>query len=154
MVFSYGYGWERNWRQHQKMLAISLAMRSGGAMWGASPNGANPRLHSKPPDAAIGWVLALHHRGGCHDGRRFWSKTQNTNKKLFLASQPMVDWKPKTMRISYPELVPLISSSMQLKLCLNVKCHNWSWRACKHFYDSNSVSGQKLKMVSSDHKAR
>jgi hypothetical protein len=30
-------------------------------------------------------VLASHCRGGRHS-RRFWSKTQNTNNKLFLAS--------------------------------------------------------------------
>jgi hypothetical protein len=36
-------------------------------------------------DAAIGRVLASHCRGG-RLGRGFWSKTQNTNKKLFLAS--------------------------------------------------------------------
>ena len=54
-------------------------------MRGASPDEAQPGLHSKPMDAAIGRVLASHRRGG-HHGRRFWSKTQNTNKKLFLAN--------------------------------------------------------------------
>jgi hypothetical protein len=54
-------------------------------MRGASPNEAQPGLHSKPMDAAIGPVLESHHHGGSH-GQRFWSKTQNTNKKLFLAS--------------------------------------------------------------------
>ena len=44
-----------------------------------------PGLPLKPMDAAIGQVLALHCSGGRH-GRRFWSKTQNTTKKLFLAS--------------------------------------------------------------------
>jgi hypothetical protein len=39
----------------------------------------------EPLDAAIGRVLASHRRGGRH-GRRFRPKTQNTNKKLFLAS--------------------------------------------------------------------
>ena len=46
---------------------------------------AYPGHHSKPLDAAIGRVLALHRRGG-HHGRQFQLKTQNTNKKLFLAS--------------------------------------------------------------------
>jgi hypothetical protein len=36
-------------------------------------------------DVANGQVLALHCRGSCH-GRRFRSKTQNTNKKLFSAT--------------------------------------------------------------------
>jgi hypothetical protein len=54
-------------------------------MWGTSPNEAHPGLHSKPLDAAIGQVLASHCRGGCR-GRRFWSKTQNTNKLPYLAS--------------------------------------------------------------------
>ena len=49
------------------------------------PNEAHPGLHLKPMDAAIRRVLASHCRGGRH-GQRFWSKTQNTNKKLFLAS--------------------------------------------------------------------
>jgi len=54
-------------------------------MRGASSDEAQPGLHSKPMDAAIGRVFASHRRGGPH-GRRFWLKTQNTNKKLFLAS--------------------------------------------------------------------
>jgi hypothetical protein len=54
-------------------------------MPGASPDEAHQGLHSKPMDAAIGQVLALHRHDGRH-GRRFQSKTQNTNKKLFLAS--------------------------------------------------------------------
>jgi len=39
----------------------------------------------KQLDAVIGLVLPLHHHGGC-DGRRFWSKTHNTDKKLFLGT--------------------------------------------------------------------
>ena len=54
-------------------------------MRGASTDEAQPGLHSKPMYAAIGRVLASHRRGGLH-GRRFRSKTQNTTKKLFLAS--------------------------------------------------------------------
>ena len=54
-------------------------------MRGASPDEAQPGLHLEPLDAAIGRVLASHRRGGRH-GRRFRPKTQNTNKKLFLAS--------------------------------------------------------------------
>jgi hypothetical protein len=59
-------------------------------MRGASTDEAQPELQLKPLDAAIGQVIASHCHGGRH-GRRFWSKTQNTNKKLFLASYPMVD---------------------------------------------------------------
>ena len=54
-------------------------------MRGASPDEAHPGLHSKPLDAAIGQILVSHCRGGCR-GRQFWSKTQNTNKRPFLAS--------------------------------------------------------------------
>ena len=68
-----------------KLTTISTTMRMWRGSAGASPDEAQPGLHSKPMDAAIGRVLASHHRVGRH-GRRFWSKTQNTNKKLFLAS--------------------------------------------------------------------
>ena len=44
-------------------------------MRGALTNEAQPGLYSKPMDAAIGQLLALHHRN-----------TQNTNKKQLLAS--------------------------------------------------------------------
>ena len=52
---------------------------------GASPNGAHSGLHSKPLDDAIGRVLASHCRGmsAMVNDR---SKTQNTNKKLYLGS--------------------------------------------------------------------
>ena len=81
-------------RQQQKMQAncwrFRLPCGCGGTTRGALPNRAHPGLNLEPLDAAIGQVLASHRRGGCH-GRRFWSKTQNTNKKLFLASEPTVD---------------------------------------------------------------
>jgi hypothetical protein len=63
-------------------LAISIAMRM---RWYDAPDGAHPGLHPNPLDAAIGRVLSSHRRGGRY-GQRFRSKTQNTNKKLFLAS--------------------------------------------------------------------
>jgi hypothetical protein len=50
-----------------------------------SPDEAKSVLHLKQMDAPIGQVLTSHRRRGCH-GRRFWSKTQNTNKTPFLAS--------------------------------------------------------------------
>ena len=35
-----------------------------------------------------------------------------------------------------------------------MKCHDWSWRACGHFYVSNIVRGQKLEKILSDHEAQ
>ena len=81
--------WPTTKSTRQKMQANQRRFQQpcgcGSAMRGASPDEAQPGLHSKPMDAAIGRVLASHRRGG-HHGRRFWSKTQNTNKKLFLAN--------------------------------------------------------------------
>ena len=81
-------------RQQRKMQVnhwqFQLPWRCGGTTRGASPNGARPMLQKKPLDASIGRVLALHCRSG-HHGRRFRFKTQNTTKKLFLASKPTVD---------------------------------------------------------------
>ena len=57
---------------------------------GASLDGSHPGLYSKPLDAAIGRVPAPYRPGGRH-GEEFVETTQNTNKKLFLASQPTVD---------------------------------------------------------------
>ena len=58
----------------QKMQANRRQFRQscgcGGVMRGAAPNEAQPWLHSKPMDAAIGRVLALHRRGSRH-GQRF-----------------------------------------------------------------------------------
>ena len=57
MVFSYGYGQQQN-QQRQKINVKSWRFRwpfgYGGAMRGASPNGAHLWLHVKPLDAAIG----------------------------------------------------------------------------------------------------
>ena len=52
-----------------KLLAILIAMQIGGEMQGTSPNGAHPGLHSKPLDATIGQVFALHRPGGRHGQR-------------------------------------------------------------------------------------
>ena len=116
----------------QKMQAncwqFWLSCGCGGEMRGASPDGAHPGLHLKPQaqDAASGQVLALHWhcRGGRHRWR-FWPKTQITNKKLFLASLPMVDQSQKLWQFRYPKLDPLLSSSMQqaTSFILNVKHH-------------------------------
>ena len=49
-----------------KLTTITMAMAmQRGTIWGASPNGAHPGLHSKPLDAAIGRVPAPY----CPDGR-------------------------------------------------------------------------------------
>ena len=77
------------------------------------PNETHHGLHSKPLDAAIGQVLALHHRGGRH-GRQFWMKTQNTN--IFFMELTYGRTKSKAMRVLYPKLDPLLSSSMQQAL--------------------------------------
>ena len=112
----------------------------GGTTRGRSPDGAHPGLHSKPLDAAIGRVLVSHRRGG-RNGRRFWSKTQNTNKKLFLASSwPTVDWSQKLCELSTPQIGP----STQL---IDVTSF------IEHFKLSNVVSRQNLKKLSSNYKA-
>ena len=88
MFFSYGYGQTKNRRLDRIQLncwPFRWPWGCGGAMWDASPDEAHPGLQTKPLDAAIGRVLASHCRDGRH-GRQFLLKTQNTNKKLFLAS--------------------------------------------------------------------
>ena len=62
-------------KMHANQRQFGRPCGCGGAMRGASPNEAQPGLHSQPMDAAIGRVLASHCRGGRHS-RRFWSKTQ------------------------------------------------------------------------------
>ncbi len=54
---------------HSKPMDAAIE-RVLALMRGALPDEAQPGLHSKPMDAAIGRVLASHCRGGCH-GRRF-----------------------------------------------------------------------------------
>jgi hypothetical protein len=53
-------------------------------------------------------------RGGCR-GRRFWSKTQNTNKRPFLASLPTVGRSQNLWEFWDPKRT-LYSSSMQQAL--------------------------------------
>jgi len=60
MVFSLHYV------QTKKTTTTEKSWGCGGAMQGASPNGAHLGLHSKPLDAAILLVLALHCCGGRH----------------------------------------------------------------------------------------
>ncbi len=53
-------------------------------MRGTSPDEAQPWLHSKPMDVAIGQVLASHRCGAMVN--EFVETTQNTNKTQLLAS--------------------------------------------------------------------
>jgi len=55
------------------LLAISMAMRSGGTVPSASPSTAGLGLPEMPLDAAIRRVFAPYRPGGCH-GHQFWSK--------------------------------------------------------------------------------
>ncbi len=54
----------------------------GGAMWGASPDGAHPWLHAKPLDAAIGRVPVPYRLGGRH-GRQFQKEKKTLTKHNF-----------------------------------------------------------------------
>ena len=81
-------------------------------MQGASPNGAQPGLHLKPTDAAIGRVLALHCPGGRH-GRQFRSKNTKHYQKSILRWLTYGRPKPKPVRISGPKTNPLLTSLMQ-----------------------------------------
>ncbi len=50
---------------HSKPMDAAIG-RVLASMRAASPDEAQPGLHSKPMDAAIGQVLASHRRGGRH----------------------------------------------------------------------------------------
>ncbi len=50
-----------------------ITPNNGSGMWGTSPNGAHPGLHSKPMDAAIGQVPAPYRLGSRH-GNQFEMK--------------------------------------------------------------------------------
>ncbi len=54
-------------------------------MRGASPDEAQPGLHLKPMDAAIGRVLSSHRRGG-RQGRLVLVEITTLTKNYFLAS--------------------------------------------------------------------
>jgi hypothetical protein len=66
---AYSCGQQQNpWRQkiHLKRWQFRWPCGYGGAMRGASPNGAHPWLHAKPLDAAIGRVPTPYCRSGRH----------------------------------------------------------------------------------------
>ena len=91
------------------MLAILIAMQMRWCNAGRITQWSTPRASLEATGCHHQWVLASHCRGGRHS-QWFWSKTQNTNKNLFLASYPKVD---QSWKLSYPILDPLVSSSMQ-----------------------------------------
>jgi hypothetical protein len=92
--------------------------RCSGMTRGTSPNKAHPGLHSKPLDAAIGWVPAPYCPDSGH-GQRIRINTQNTNKTQLLAS----NYDYGTFRALVvcenfnPKTNPLLSSSMQRASC-------------------------------------
>ena len=73
----------------------------------------------------------------------FGCKHKNTTKTQLLASNYGTNQPP--MRISYPEIDPLLSSLMQLRN--NVRCHGSTRRAQLYFQLSNVVSRQKLEKL-------
>ncbi len=148
MLFSYGYGRQRN-RQLQKMQAnwwqFWSPCRQGNTARCASPDGAHPWLHTKSLDAAIRLVPALHCLGGCH-GQQFWMKPKNTNKTQLSPSFLMVDQCKKAKQFRDPKRT-LYSRHWCDKLCTNVKHNYLSWRAQLHFELSNVVNGQKFEKL-------
>ncbi len=145
MLFSYGYGRQRN-RRLQKMQAnwrqCWSPCRQGNAAGCTSPNEAHPWLHAKPLDAAIGQVPMSYCPGGCH-GRGFWMKPKNTNKTQLLPSFLTVDQRKKAKQFWDPKWT-LYSRHQCNKLRINMKHHYSSWRAQLHFELSKVVNGQKF----------
>jgi hypothetical protein len=80
----------------------------------------------------------------------FVETTQNTNKTQLLASNYGTFWSSCLWEIHTLKWT-LYSAHQCDKLRLNVKCHNWSWRAWGHFWLSNVVRGQKVKTLLSSH---
>ncbi len=130
---------------HVKRWQIWWACGYGGAMRGASPNGAHPWLHAKPLDAAIGRVPAPYCPGGRHC-QLFWMKHKNTNKTQLLPSFLTVDWRKKAKQFWDPKR-NLYSRHWCNKLFTNVKDCNLSWRAQLHFVLSSVVKGQKIEKL-------
>ena len=89
-----------------------LPWRCGDMMRGASTNESHTGLHSKPLDAAIGWVPMFYCRG-CRDGHRFEWNTQNTNRTQLLASKYGKNRSLVVYENFIPRMDPLLSSSMQ-----------------------------------------
>ncbi len=148
MLFSYGYGWQRN-QQLQKMQAnwwrFQSPCRRGNTARCTSPNGAHLWLHAKPLDAAIGRVPAPFCPGG-HHGWWFWMKPQNTNKTQLLPSFLTEDQHNKAKRFRDPKRT-LYSRYWWDKLRTDGKHHYLSWRAQLHFELSNVVNEQNSKKL-------
>ena len=140
-----------------------------------SPAGKFP---SKPLDAAIHWVPAPFAPAATMVDKFKWN-TQNSDKTQLLASENGTFWSLVvyenfgtqngsttyllihrnanygiTMSWCHSWHFLLYSAHWCNKLRLNVKCHDWSWRAWLHFYVSNVARGQKLEKLLSDHEAR
>ncbi len=108
---------------------------------------------------SILWVVEKKGGGKLPTGppNKFVENTQNTNKKLFLAS----DYGTNKSLVVYENFIPqkrpstqLIDATSCVKMCdVNVRCHDWSWRARGHFKLPNVVSRQKVDKLLSNHKA-
>ncbi len=155
MLFSYGYGQQRNWWL-QKMQAnwqwFRSSCRRGDMARCALPNGAHPWLHAKPLDAAIRRVPMLYCPRGRH-GQRFWMKPKNTQKTQLLPSFLTVDLHKKAEQF-WDLKHTLYSGHWCNKLHTNVNPHYSSWRAQLHFELSNVVNGQKFKKLSTLNEAQ
>ena len=83
MLYSYGSGQKQidGNKKSGESMAISIAM----AMQRNNAGHIHLGLHSKPLDAPISQVPALYRPSSLY-GQQFWSKIQNTTKKLFLTS--------------------------------------------------------------------
>ena len=125
---------------------IRLPCSCGGAMRGTSPDEAHPGLLSKPLNAAIERVLAQYCRGGRH-GRRLQSKTQNTTKKLFLATEAK----------SYENFAPQNRPSTQLINATSfVQCEMpcLELNSLRTFLCIKRCEGKKLEKLLSNHESQ
>ncbi len=155
MLFSYGYGQQRNQRL-QKMQANQWWFQSP-CRWGntercESSDGVHPGLHAKPLDAAIKQVPVPYCPGGRHDWW-FWMKPKNTNKTQLLPSCLTVDQRKKAKQFWDPKGT-LYSCHQCVKLRTNMKHYYLSWRAQLHFELSNVVNGQKFEKLLTLNKAQ
>ncbi len=157
ITWSLAYGCGQQWNRRRKQIHVKRwqfrwPCGYGGAMRGASPDGAHPWPHAKPLDATIGQVPAPYHLGGCH-GWRFWMKQKNTNKTQLLPSFLTVDRHKKAEQFRDPKRT-LYSCHRCNKLRTNRKHNFLSWRAQLHFELSNLVNGQKFKKLSTSNEAQ
>ncbi len=148
MLFSYGYGWQRN-RQLRNMQANQWQCWSpccrGDTAGCASPDGVDLWLHAKPLDAAIRQVPVSNCPGSCH-GQGFRMKPKNSNKTQLWPSFLMVDWRKKKLNNFGTQNGPS-THVINATSCINTKPHYLSWKAQLHFELSNIVNGQKFKKL-------